>query len=245
MIKKSPLITIITVVKNDEKKIEKTILSVLNQEYKNIEHIVIDGKSSDGTIAIIKKYKNKLIFFSNKDKNLWQAMNRGIKKSSGSIIGILNSGDVFYPKALTIVSKYFNDYKIDFLFGAVKKNKVFHLYEPEKIFYRFNIYPSHSCGFFIKKNAQKKVGYYNENLEICSDYDLFYKMITKYKMKGTSTKKNEVMGKFDMSGLSSRQSFLKTLFFEIIIRYRNGQNFLFLFFLFFLKIFNKLRNLLF
>ena len=137
MIKKSPLITIITVVKNDEKKIEKTILSVLNQEYKNIEHIVIDGKSSDGTIAIIKKYKNKLIFFSNKDKNLWQAMNRGIKKSSGSIIGILNSGDVFYPKALTIVSKYFNDYKIDFLFGAVKKNKVFHLYEPEKIFYRF------------------------------------------------------------------------------------------------------------
>ena len=83
-------ISIITVVKNDVQNIEKTIKSLLNQSYKNFEHIIIDGKSTDGTLSIIKKYKNiKLV--SKKDKNLWEAMNSGIKHSKGDIIGILNS----------------------------------------------------------------------------------------------------------------------------------------------------------
>ena len=88
-------ITIITPVKNDEKNIEKTIKSVLDQSYKNFEYIIIDGKSNDRTLKIVKKFRNKLKYFSKKDKNLWDAINYGIKKSSGDVICILNSNDVF------------------------------------------------------------------------------------------------------------------------------------------------------
>ena len=93
---KKKKITIITPVKNDEKNIEKTIKSVLNQSYRKFEYIVVDGNSTDSTLEIIKKFKGKIRFFSIKDKNLWDAINFGIKKSSGEIIGILNSNDIFF-----------------------------------------------------------------------------------------------------------------------------------------------------
>jgi glycosyltransferase involved in cell wall biosynthesis len=234
-------ISIITVVKNDEKNIEKTIKSVLNQTYKNYEHIVVDGKSNDKTFEIVKKYK-KVKLISKKDKNLWDALNTGIKNSKGEIIGILNSNDFFYKNALKIVNKYFNKNNIDFLFGTVKKDRLFWKFEPKKIYYRFNIYPSHSIGFFIKSEKQKKLGFYNINYNICSDYDLFYRMIVKKKMIGTNTRKNEVLGKFDMNGLSSKINILSFYYQEIKIRYDNGQNFLFLILLLIIKILNFLRN---
>lgn len=237
-------ITIITPVKNDYKNIEKTIKSVLMQSYKNYEHIIVDGKSTDGTINILKKYKNKIKIISKKDKNLWEALNRGIKISKGDIIGVLNSKDIFYPKALETVNRYFQNKKLDFLFGAVKKNKVYHQFEPEKIFYRFNIYPSHSCGFFIRTKSQKKLGKYNVDYDYCSDYDMFYRMIVKKKMIGISTKKNEVFGKFDLQGISSKVPFYKVYFIESKIRVNNGQNPFFVLILFMLKIFNKFRNIL-
>lgn len=234
-------ISIITVVKNDEKNIEKTIKSVLNQSYKNYEHIIIDGKSSDNTIKIIRKFK-KVKLISKKDKNLWEALNTGIKISKGEIIGVLNSKDVYYENALQIVNNYFNKNKIDFLFGAVKKNRVFYKFEPNKIKYRFNIYPAHSVGFFIKSKKHKELGLYNTNLKFCSDYDLFYRMIVKKKMKGMSTKKKEVIGKFDMNGLSSKLNFIENYFFEMKVRYINKQNIIYLLFLFLIKILNYFKN---
>ena len=101
--------------------------------------------------------------------------------SKGEIISGLNSKDIHYPNALNTINKYFNNNSIDFLFGAVKKKKINYKFEPDKIFYRFNIYPSHSCSFFIKSSAQKKLGYYNTQYEYCADYDMFYKMIVKKK----------------------------------------------------------------
>ena len=112
----------------------------------------------------------------------------------------------------------------------------------EKINYRFNIYPSHSVGFFIKSNKQKKLGLYNINYDICSDYDLFYRMIVKNKMKGINTNKNEILGKFDMNGLSSKINIFKFYYQEVKIRYNNGQNFSFLVILFIIKILNFLKN---
>ena len=157
-----PLISIITVVKNEKNNLLKTIKSIKKLKFNNFEHIIIDGKSTDGTIDILKKQKDKNIkWISKKDKNLWDAMNRGIKLSKGQIIGILNSGDIFYPNALRIVKKYFEKKKIDFFFGSVKKVKIYSGFEPEKINYRFNIWPSHSASFFITRRAQKKVGYYD------------------------------------------------------------------------------------
>ena len=110
-------ITIITPVKNDEKKIRKTIKSVLRQSYRKFEYIIVDGNSEDSTLKIIKEFNNKLRYFSRKDKNLWDAINFGIKKSSGEIICILNSKDVFNKNTLSISNKYFNNFYIDYLFG--------------------------------------------------------------------------------------------------------------------------------
>ena len=85
-------ISIITVVKNSSNTIEKTIKSVLAQEYKNLEYIIIDGGSSDGTLEIIQKYKENIsLFLSEKDSGIWNAMNKGIKLASGNLIGFLNS----------------------------------------------------------------------------------------------------------------------------------------------------------
>ena len=106
--KKNPKISIITVVKNNEKFIEKNILSVINQTYKNYEHIIVDGNSSDGTLKIINKYRNKISkIISEKDDGLYDAMNKGIKNATGDIISILNSDDYYYENALNIVKKYF------------------------------------------------------------------------------------------------------------------------------------------
>ena len=122
--KKKPLISIITVTKNSSKTIKRCLNSLKKQKFKNFEHIVIDGKSKDSTIRILKKKISSISYLeSSKDKNLWDAMNKGIKNSRGEIIGILNSDDVFYSNALSIVNKYFKNKNVDFLFGTVKKKK--------------------------------------------------------------------------------------------------------------------------
>ena len=110
MIKKNPKITIITVVKNSEKFIEQNIKSLINQSYQNYEHIIVDGLSTDKTMEIVNKYKSKIHkIISEKDKGLYDAMNKGIKNSSGDIIGILNSDDYFNSDALKIVKNYFEN----------------------------------------------------------------------------------------------------------------------------------------
>ena len=115
--KNNPLITIITVVLNNKKKLDKALKSILSQSYKNIELIVIDGGWTDGTKNTIKKYQKKIKYFiSEKDNGIYDAINKGIKKSTGDIIGILHSDDYFYKNALSIVARYFKENsKIDFL----------------------------------------------------------------------------------------------------------------------------------
>lgn len=243
--KKKLLITIITVVKNDEKKILSTLNSVFSQKYSNIEFIVIDGASSDRTLDIIKQNEKKIdLWISQKDKNMWDGINKGLKLASGDIVGILNSGDIFYKNALNLVAKYFKSRKIDYLFGSVKKDRILSGFEPEKINYRFNIYPAHSCGFFIKATVQKIIGNYNTNLMFGSDLDLFYRLIKNSNFIGASTNKNEVVGKFDLNGYSSRIPFYKSYYYEMKIRQLNGQNILFLIILYFAKILNKFKNLM-
>ena len=150
-------VSIITVVKNNEDKIEKCINSVINQSYKDIEYIIIDGNSSDNTKSIIQKYKNQIdILLSEKDNGIWDAMNKGINLATGDIIGFLNSDDVYYPNALQTVVDYFKNKQIDFLFGTVKKYKLMHKYNPKIIKWSFGFYTSHSIGFFIKLEKHKE-----------------------------------------------------------------------------------------
>jgi len=220
-------ITIITVTKNSEKFLTKCIDSVSSQNYHNYEHIIVDGNSTDKTKNIIKYYRKKKIrFFLNKnDKGLYDAMNFGIKKAKGDIIGILNSDDYYYKNTLKIVNKYFNKNKnLDFLFGSVYKHKLLHGYEPWKINFSFGFYSTHSVGFFIKSKSHKKIGLYNLKYKYSADYDLFFRMIKKYNLNGLSTKKNEIFGKFRKGGLSSNIKFIDYLKECNQIRINNGQN---------------------
>ena len=239
-------ISIITVTKNSENFLEECILSLDKQSYRNYEHIIIDGYSTDNTINIIKKYKDKVAYWvSEKDEGLYDAMNKGIKKCSGDIIGILNSDDIYYPQALSIVSEYFNlNKKLDFLFGSVYKHKLMHGYYPNKIKWTFGFYTTHSVGFFIKTEAQKKIGLYDTQYSYSADYDLFYRMIVKFKLKGIATQKNEVLGRFRRGGLSSRIKYLDFLKENNKIRLNNGQHFIFVYLIFVLRLIRNFTKIL-
>ena len=240
-------ISIITVTKNSEKFLPQNILSVKSQKYKNFEHIIVDGNSKDKTIKIINSHKKSVKLIKNKkDKGSYHAMNVGIKRSSGDIIGILNSDDIYFRNTLKIVNKYFNKYEdLDFLFGSVYKHKLLYGYNPNIINWSFGFYTTHSVGFFIKKKSQFKVGLYDIKYNYSADYDLFLRMIKKYKLKGVSTKKNEIFGRFRPGGLSSRINFLDYLMECNRIRINNGQNFIQVYLIFILRIlknFNKIKR---
>ena len=232
-------VSIITVVKNNEDKIEKCINSVINQSYKDIEYIIIDGNSSDNTKSIIQKYKNQIdILLSEKDNGIWDAMNKGINLATGDIIGFLNSDDVYYPNAIQTVVDYFKNKQIDFLFGTVKKYKLMHKYNPKIIKWSFGFYTSHSIGFFIKLEKHKEIGIYNSKF-LSADLDFFYKMIVNYKLKGVSTKKTEIIGEFSPGGFSSKVNYIDHLIDLNRIRINNNQSKLFVYILFFIKILKK------
>ena len=139
----------------------------------------------------------------------------------------VNSDDKLYDNnVFSTVIKYFKNNKdLDFLFGPVKKHwGLLHGYKPWKIRFSWGFYSSHSTGFFIKKNAAKKIGFYNLAYKYSSDYDYFYRMIVKLKMRGTSTKKDEIFGIFRRGGFSSKINFIDHFFETIKIRLDNGQN---------------------
>lgn len=93
----NPLISVVTVAYNAVTTIEKTILSVINQTYPNVEYIIIDGGSTDGTVEIIKKYANKLAYWvSEPDNGIYDAMNKGAKVATGEWINFMNCGDSFF-----------------------------------------------------------------------------------------------------------------------------------------------------
>jgi len=232
-------ITIITVVKNSEQTIERCIKSVIDQNYDKIEYIVIDGGSKDKTLNVLDKYKKKIHrLVVEEDNGIWDAMNKGLNLAKGDIIGFLNSDDYYYENSLKIVNDYFNQNNIDFLFGSVEKYKLMHGFNPNIIRWSFGFYTSHSIGFFIKNKKHREVGYYNTKF-LSADLDFFYRMIVKFKLKGISTKKNEILGKFSKGGFSSKINYLTHLKDLNNIRIKNGQNKYFVFFLYILKILKK------
>lgn len=113
---KLPLISIITVVYNGQKYFEDTILSVINQTYDNVEYIIIDGGSTDGTLDIIRKYENKINYWiSEKDNGIYDAMNKGIAVATGEWINFMNAGDMFFDN--TILQKMQKELSEDFVYG--------------------------------------------------------------------------------------------------------------------------------
>ncbi len=244
--KKKIFFSIITPVLNGEKYIKKNLDSLKKQTFKSYEHIIVDGKSKDNTLRIVKKNKNKKnIIISKKDKNLWDAINSGIKISKGEVIAVLNSDDYFYKNALKIIFGYFKkDKSLSYVFGSVKKyNRTLYKLEKNKIYYKFNIYPSHSVSFFVKKKVHRKIGYYNSNYNFCADYDFFYKLFNNKNFNGYNLKKNEIIGYFRPGGISEKVSKFKKAFIEFKIRFKNNQNYIVLFFVIILTVMNIYRNM--
>ena len=231
---KDPFFSIITVVKNDDKNIKKTITSVSKQTYKNFEYIIIDGNSRDKTLNVIIKNKKKINYLlSEDDLGIYDAMNKGLSKSNGKFIVYLNSGDTFTKNALSFIyKKYSEDKRVDFIFGTVKrhytkKTILKYGYNPSRINYNFDFATSHSSGFFIKKKSFNKIGKFNIKYKCSADYDLYYKAIKKFKMIGSSTSKKKLVGIVKSGGFSSKISFLDHLFEETKIRLDNNQNIFF------------------
>ena len=236
---KNPFFSIITVVKNNEQQINKTIKSVVNQTYKNFEYLIIDGKSTDHTISNILKLKKKINFFSSeKDQGIYYAMNKGIKNSHGKVILFVNSGDTLKPNGLKYVKKIFDkNNKIDFVFGTVKRHYtrstiLKYGYNKKRLFYNFDFATAHSTGFFLKKKIFKKVGNFNTKFKCSADYDLYYKVLIKNNCIGSFTKKNQVVGEVSSGGYSSKISFFDHLKEETLIRIHNNQNSIIIFFIF-------------
>ena len=185
-LQKKPLISVITVVLNNDKYIQECFNSIHNQDYECFEHIVVDGGSEDETIKIIKRNSHKIDYWcSNKDKGIYDAFNLGMKLAKGEILCFVNSDDKFYSqKTLNFASNAFKNKNIDFIFGPVKKHwATLHGYKPWKIYFSWGFYTSHSTGFFIKKKSAKKLGKYKIKYKYSADYDYFYRMIVKYKLK--------------------------------------------------------------
>ena len=240
-----PLISIITVSKNSSKFIQETIDSIKNQIYKNIEYIIVDGGSTDGTIDIIKKNIEYIDYFvSEADVGNYDALNKGLSLCTGDLIGIVNSDDILLQDATSILVKYYKQHlDVDFFFGSVKKHwGVISGYYPRKIKYSWFFYTSHSTGFFIKRKAAKINGKYSLKYQYSSDFDYFYRLIVHNKCKGIATKKNEVFGIFRPGGISATLDKEKHFFEKIQIRFDNKQNKLFLLLLIIAKFVKNLFN---
>ena len=180
-----PLVSIITVVFNGKKYLEQTIQSVINQTYDNIEYIIIDGGSTDGTLDIIRKYEEVIDYWvSEPDDGLYDAMNKGIQLVTGEIIGIINSDDWYIKDAISkVVEKYINcQHKKVIICGSMYRtdsNGQIKLklqksakYLVDKI--KWTIPVNHPATF-VEASVYATIGMFEPKYKICSDYDLIYK----------------------------------------------------------------------
>ena len=209
-------ISIITVVWNNATTIKNAIDSVLFQTHNNIEYIVVDGASTDGTVEIVQSYGDRISkFVSEKDKGLYVAMNKGIGVATGDIVGILNSDD-FYMDEFVIekVVKKFEEKCVDSIYADLifvkpeNLDKTVRYYDsgqfnPKKFAYGWM--PAHPT-FFVKREIYEKYGLFKTDYKIAADYELLTRFIGKNKISYSYIKEPIVkmrMGGASTSGIKS------------------------------------------
>jgi glycosyltransferase involved in cell wall biosynthesis len=203
-----PLITVVTVVRNGEKTLEQTILSVINQTYRNVEYIVVDGASTDGTLDIIRTYEDRIDYWmSEPDGGIYYAMNKGIDLAAGEWINFMNSGDWFTEKDIVetiFLNAVYTD--VDVIYGdSTEKDGMKYTEMPvKKNIHGLNEGPiyRHNASFVrtgthlnYKFNVQKK-----SLLEYSLDFECIYRLYTDGK-KFLYVKKNIVV--WDAEGVSN------------------------------------------
>lgn len=187
----NPKISIITICFNAEKFIEQALQSFFSQDYENKELVVIDGASTDKTLSILNRHKSQIdVLVSEPDKGLYDALNKGIDKATGDVIGILHADDLFASNhVLSRVAQSFQANKIEALYGNLNytlyDGKTIHrkwisgLYNPGS--FKMGWMPPHPT-FYVKKKLFEKFGNYNTNLKLAADYELMLRFIEKNKI---------------------------------------------------------------
>ena len=200
------LVTIITVCYNSEKTIRKTIESVVNQTYKNIEYLFVDGGSKDNTLNIIKEYSKKYSFIkyiSEPDNGIYDAMNKGIKMSNGELIGIINSDDFYELDAVqnAVNSMVNKKYQIIYGYMNIYKNNIL---EKTEMFYHWalnkNMINHPTC--FITKALYNEKFMYDTKYKSCADYDFMIKISQEKDVVFIPV--NKIISNFNYGGVSQK-----------------------------------------
>lgn len=204
-------VSIITVCYNAESTIEFALQSVLNQHYKDIEYIVIDGASSDMTLSIIKKYEGKIAkIVSEKDNGMYYALNKGIELATGDVVGLLHADDFYASnKIISRIVTEFQSKNIDAVYGDLQYvfkediNKVFRNWNSNP--YNPSLFlkgwmPPHPT-FFVKRKCYKDFGKFNTTFSISADYELMLRFLYKHNIKATYIP--EVIVKMRVGGVSN------------------------------------------
>lgn len=247
-------ISIITVCFNSEDYIRSTIESVLSQDYHDIEYIVVDGKSTDGTLEIVKSFGSRISkWVSEPDLGIYDAMNKGINMATGDVIGIVNSDDFFHRNdSISTVATTFKDYSVQSVFADIifikrdDPEKVVRYYsskhfKPWKM--RFGFMPAHPT-FFTYKSNFIDFGSYDPSFNIGGDFELLLRFLYKHKI---SYKYIPIdLMKMRTGGISTR-SLKSTLTInqENLTAFKINKyytNYFFLFSRYFIKIFHYLPN---
>ena len=236
-------ISIITVVWNNKNSIKNAIDSVLNQTYKNIEYIIIDGVSTDGTIEIVRSYGDKVSkFLSEPDSGLYDAMNKGIFLATGDVVGILNSDDFYIDdQVIQRVVKEFEVKDVDSVYAdlefvkPVNLDKTVRYYDSSKFNpskFAYGWMPAHPT-FFVKKDIYKKYGVFRTDLKIAADFDILARFLFTHKISYSYMQ--EVLVKMRLGGVSTsfnniwiinieqlqvcRDNHINTNIFKILLKY--------------------------
>lgn len=207
-----PLITIITVVYNGAETLRDTIESVIKQSYDNIEHIIVDGCSSDATVDILRQYDHVIDYWlSEKDGGIYDAMNKGIALCSGEYVGMLNSDDMFSDE--NVVQKIADRFcmtKVDAIFSCLNivdkdnLNKTLRKYRVTKlnsVLLRIGVMPAHPT-FYCKKSCYEDGGMYKTNYKIAADFEMLVRLLIKQKISWSFI--DQVTVTMRSGGLSNR-----------------------------------------
>ena len=205
-------ISIITSVYNNASTIEDAIKSVLSQTYTNIEYIVVDGASKDGTTEIIKKYENQISkFVSEKDKGIYDGLNKGVDLATGDVIAFLHSDDIYENEnVIADVVKLFESTNTDSIYGDLvyvdknDTNKIFRYWKSGEYTFKKlcnGWMPPHPT-FFVKREFYEKYGKFDLSYGIAADYDFMLRMLGKYKI--TTAYLPKVLYKMRVGGASNR-----------------------------------------
>lgn len=205
-------ISIITIAYNSENSISDAINSVLSQTYPDIEYIIVDGKSKDKTVEIVKSYGNKISkFVSEPDKGIYDALNKGIEMASGDVVGFMHSDDLFADEhVIEKVARLFKEKDVDSIYGDLNyvykndTNKILRYWKSDEFSLsrlKFGWMPPHPT-FYVKRKIYEKYGGFDIDFKISSDYDSMLRFLGKYKI--STAYLPEVMIKMRVGGASNR-----------------------------------------